>query len=221
MTESTPDGAAPLVAQQVQRYVELMRQHGQPKPIYMSEGGIRCPPFASWLPPDGFDCSAPSGPDTGTGIPLTGLEAAAGLVRGMVEMLSAGVEKVFFYYSGHETGAMPWFSAMANGYYVLLDYDGRPKPTMMAYSALESMLMGAKPAGVMRRDGLTVHAFERHNGAVAVVWSARTRPVSVPPDVPVFDLMGNEMKVPALRWGEPAYVVAPGLKPAQLQESLR
>jgi hypothetical protein len=132
--------------------------------------------------------------------------------------LSGGL---MFNNGGHETGAMPWFSAMANGYYVLLDYDGRPKPTMMAYSGLESMLMGAKPAGVMRRDGLTVHAFERANGAVAVVWSARTRPVSVPPDVPVFDLMANEMKVPALRWGEPAYIVAPGLKPAQLQESLR
>ncbi len=92
---------------------------------------------------------------------------------------------------------------------------------MMAYSALESMLTGAKPAGVMRRDGLTAHAFERASGAVAVVWSARTRPVSVPPNVLVFDLMGNEMKVPALRWGEPAYVAAPGLKPAQLRESLR
>ncbi len=67
---------------------------------------------------------------------MTGLDAVAGLVRGMVEMLSAGVEKVFFYYSGHESGAMPWFSVMANGYSVRLDYDGRPKPRMMAYSAL-------------------------------------------------------------------------------------
>ncbi len=25
---------------------------------------------------------------------------------------------------------------MANGYYVMMDYDGRPKPTMMAYKRL-------------------------------------------------------------------------------------
>jgi hypothetical protein len=42
---------------------------------------------------------------------LTGLDAAAGLVRGIVEMLSARAQKVFYYYSGHESGAMPWFSA--------------------------------------------------------------------------------------------------------------
>ncbi|MGA2659831.1 MAG: carbohydrate binding domain-containing protein [Verrucomicrobiota bacterium] len=221
MTESTTVGEAPLVARQAQRYMELMREHGQPKPIYMSEGGIRCPPFASWLPPDGFERSAPFGPYTGAGLALTGLDAAAGLVRGMVEMLSAGVEKTFYYYSGHGSGAMPWFSTMANGYYVLLDYDGRPKPTMMAYSALESMLVDATPAGVVRRDGLTVHLFGRGSGAVAVAWSARARPLSAPPEVSVFDLMGNEMQSPALNIGEPVYVLAPRLKPAQLLELLK
>ena len=221
ITESVTAEAAPLVARQVQRYVELMREHGQPKPIYMSEGGIRCPPFASWLPTDGFDRSAPFGPSTGAGVALTGLDAAAGLVRGMVEMLSAGAEKVFYYYSGHEVGAMPWFSAMANGYYVLLDYDGRPKPTMMAYSALESMLVDAKPTAVRRRNDLTVHLFGRGNGAVAVAWSAHARPLSLPPGVSVCDLMGNEMPSPTLNAGEPVYVLAPTLKPAQLQEMLQ
>jgi hypothetical protein len=221
LTESTPAGAVPVVARQVQRFVELMRQHGPVKPIYMTEGGIRCPPFASWLPPEGFERSAPFGPDTGAGVPLTGLDAAAGLVRGMVEMLSAGVEKIFYYYSGHGSGAMPWFSTMANGYYVLLDYDGRPKPTMMAYSALESFLADAKPAAVLRHDDLSAHLFERATGAVAVVWSARTRLLQVPPDVSVLDLMGNEMESPTLNAGEPVYVLAPKLKPAQLQALLR
>ncbi|MGO8926287.1 MAG: carbohydrate binding domain-containing protein [Limisphaerales bacterium] len=221
LTESTPAGAVPVVARQVQRFVELMRQHGPVKPIYMTEGGIRCPPFASWLPPEGFERSAPFGPDTGAGVPLTRLDAAAGLVRGMVEMLSAGVEKIFYYYSGHGSGAMPWFSTMANGYYVLLDYDGRPKPTMMAYSALESFLADAKPAAVLRHDDLSAHLFDRANGAVAVVWSTRTRLLQVPPDVSVLDLMGNEMKSPTLNAGEPVYVTAPKLKPAQLQALLR
>jgi hypothetical protein len=220
MTETTTSDATPLVALQVQRFVELMREHGSPKPIYMSEGGMRCPPFASWLPADGFERSAPFGSVLGTGVALSGLDAAAGLVRGMVEMLSAGVDKVFYYYSGHESGAMPWFSAMANGYYVLLDYDGRPKPTMMAYSALETMLTGAKPAGVVRRDGLALHLFGRQKGSVAVAWSVRARQFSVPPAVTAYDLMGNEMKPPALNVNEPVYVVAPGLKPAELEQLL-
>jgi hypothetical protein len=92
---------------------------------------------------------------------------------------------------------------------------------MMAYSALEAMLVDATPAGVVRRDGLTVHLFGRGNGAVAVAWSARARPLSVPPEVSVFDLMGNEMQMPTLNIGEPVYVLAPRLKPAQLSELLR
>jgi hypothetical protein len=178
-------------------------------------------PFASWLLADGFDRSAPFGPSTGAGVALTGLDGAAGLVRGMVEVLSTGVEKLFYYYSGHEAGAMPWFSAMTNGYYVLLDHDGRPKPTMMAYSALESMLGDAKPFGVVRRNGLTVHMFGRGNGAIAVAWSAHARPLSLPPGVSACDLMGNEMPSATLKAGEPVYVLAPTFKPAQLQERLQ
>jgi hypothetical protein len=221
LTESTAASPIPVVAQQVHRYAELMRQRGSVKPIIMTEGGLRCPPFASWLPPEAFDRGAPFGSEAGADLTLTGLDAAAGLVRGMVEMLSAGVEKIFFYYSGGVSGAMPWFSTMANGYYVLLDYDGRPKPTMMAYSALESFLADAKPVKVLRRDGLTAHLFARGQGAVAVLWSARARPLSVPPGASVFDLMGNEMKPPALNAGEPVCLVAPKLTPSQLQSSLR
>ncbi|HWI56629.1 MAG TPA: hypothetical protein VNZ22_05350, partial [Bacillota bacterium] len=221
MTESTPAGATPLVAQQVQRFMELMRQHGPAKPIYMSEGGIRCPPFASWLPREGFERSAPFGSPAGAGEPLTGVEAATGLVRGMVEMRSAGVEKIFYYYSGGAMGAMPWFSTMVNGYYVLLDYDGRPKPTMMAYSALEALLAEAKPIQVARREGLSIHLFASGQGAVAVVWSARERPLPPIAGTSRFDLMGNETKGLTLPAGEPVYVVAPRLTPAQLQTLLQ
>jgi hypothetical protein len=148
------------------------------------------------------------------------LDSAGGLVRGMVEMLSAGVEKIFYYYSGHINGAMPWFSTMANGYYVLLDYDGRPKPTMMAYSALEFFLAAAKPVEVVRRDGTSIHLFAHGEGTVAVLWSVRARPLSVPASTSIFDLMGNEMKTPSLNANEPVYVVAPKLPPAQLKALL-
>jgi hypothetical protein len=221
LTESTEPGVAPVIAKQVERFKDLMRQHGRVKPIYMTEGGIRCPPFASWLPPDGFERSAPFGSEAGAGEPLTSVDAAGGLVRGMVEMLSAGVEKTFYYYSGGVSGATPWFSTVVNGSYVLLDYEGRPKPTMMAYSALESFLAGTKPVRVTRQGGLSVHLFSRDEGAVAVVWSTGARPLFLPAGTSAFDLMGNLLKPPALNPGEPIYIRALDLTPADLEGLLR
>ena len=81
-TQAAAD-AVPVVARQVERFRELMRPYGQPKPIFMSEGGIRCPPFASWLLADGFERSAPfhhAGTETG---PTAGMVALK--VRGAGE----------------------------------------------------------------------------------------------------------------------------------------
>jgi hypothetical protein len=197
-----------------------MRQRGKPRPIYMTEGGLRSPPFASWLPKEGFSRGAPFGSQAGAERPLTGLDAACGMVRGMVQMLSAGVTNICYYYTGGERGAMPWFSAMANGYYVLMDYDGRPKPTMMAYSALEQQLDGATPRGARVRDGLTVHLFAKGSGAVAVAWSQRERSLAIE-NARVLDLMGNQQQEPQLRPGEPVFVVAPHLTPEQLDARLK
>ena len=122
--------------------------------------------------------------------------------------------------AGGERGAMPWFSTMANGYYVLTDYDGRPKPTMMAYSALEQQLDGAAPCGKHVRNGLTAHLFSKGSGAVAVVWGERERSLVVE-GASVLDLMGNEEGEPKLRPGEPVFVVAPRLVPEQLVARLK
>ncbi len=114
---------------------------------------------------------------------------------------------------------MPWFSTMANGYYVLTDYDGRPKPTMMAYSALEQQLDGAVAFGVRRRNGFTTHLFSKGNGSMAVVWSEQERRFAVD-GARVLDLMGTEMTKPVLHSGEPVYVVAPQLPCGQLEPRL-
>ncbi|MBI3921618.1 MAG: hypothetical protein HY318_09395 [Armatimonadetes bacterium] len=206
LTESLSPGDTPLITSHVQRYVELMKERGKVKPIYMTEGGIQCPPFASWLPKEGFSSTA--------------IEAAAGFVKGMVEMLSAGVTNICYYYTGGFQGAMPWFSTMANGYYVLMDYDGRPKPTMMAYSAMEMLLGNAKPVKVLRTTDLTAHLFSKGKGSVAVVWGSRAR--SFPArGVKVVDIMGNAMKSESLRPREPIYMQTPGLPPAKLEALLR
>ena len=219
LTERDASGEPPVITQQVQRFRELMRERGAVKPIYMTEGGLRCPPFASWLPQEGFSRGAPFGSSAAAGDNLTGLDAACGLVRGMVQMLSAGVSGVGYYYTGGARGALPWFSTMANGYYVLMDYDGRPKPTMMAYSALEQQLDGARPAGTSTRGDLTAHLFQKGRGTVAVVWSDRARPLSIK-GASVFDLMGNAEPTPVLRPGEPVYLHAPRLSPEELGRAL-
>lgn len=135
-------------------------------------------------------------------------------------MLSAGVTNICYYYTGGFQGAMPWFSTMANGYYVLMDYDGRPKPTMMAYSAMEMLLGNAKPVKVLRTTDLTAHLFSKGKGSVAVVWGSRAR--SFPArGVKVVDIMGNAMKSESLRPREPIYMQTPGLPPAKLEALLR
>ena len=209
LTEKGAADEEPAMTREVGRFVELMRGHGAVKPVYMTEGGIRCPPFASWLPKEGFVRGAPFGSAVGAESNLTGADAAAALVRGMVQMRSAGVVNICYYYTGGAQGAMPWFSAMANGYYVLTDYDGRPKPTMMAYSALEAMLGEARPVRAISRNGVTLHVFSCGENAVAVAWSETARQLNLPRKVSAFDLMGNEMKRPELRVGEPVYLRAP------------
>jgi hypothetical protein len=220
VTEPAAPGEPPFIEREVGQFAELMRERGKVKPIYMTEGGLRCPPFASWLPQEGFSRGAPFGSQAGASRSLTGVDAACGLVRGMVQMRSAGVVNICYYYTGGVRGAMPWFSTMANGYYVLMDYDGRPKPTMMAYSALEQQLDGASPVGKRERNGLTVHLFARGSGAVAVVWSERERTLAVA-GATVCDLMGNVEPQPRLRPGEPVFVAAPDLTPGELDARLK
>ena len=206
MADPMSPGGPAILTRQVERYIEIMKERNAPKPIYMTEGGIQCMPFASWMPPEGY--TAPC------------IEAAAGCVKGMVEMLSAGVVNVCYYYSGGAKGAMPWFSTMANGYYVLLDYDGRPKPTLMAYSAMEMLLGDAKPVKAFTSGDLSVHLFAKGGGTIAVVWSDRARTLPLH-DAEALDMMGNPMKTPALNLGEPAFIHAPGLTAAQLEGQLR
>ncbi len=220
VTEAAAPGEPTFIEQEVRHFVDLMRDRGKLRPIYMTEGGLRCPPFASWLPKEGFSRGAPFGSQAGAERTLTGLDAACGLVRGMVQMFSAGVANVCYYYTGGDRGAMPWFSTMANGYYVLMDYDGRPKPTMMAYSTLERQLDGTSPRGVRVRNGLTVHLFSKGRGAIAVVWSDRERILAIE-GATVLDLMGNEEQEPRLRPGEPVFVVVPDLAPERLDSRLK
>jgi hypothetical protein len=220
MTEAARPGDPPLIVQQVRRYVELMRARGAVKPIWMTEGGVMSPPFVSWLPREGFPTGSPWAPGESipTGSPV--LRSAAALVKAMVEMRGEGVQVICYYYTGAPNGAMPWFSVIGNGCYVLMDYDGRPKPTMMAYSALSHILGEARLAGSIISSDLTAYVFGRGGGSVAVVWSRRALRLSVR-GAAIYDLMGNRTAGALLRPGEPVYVCAPALAPGELRRRLR
>jgi hypothetical protein len=219
-TKRSGPAVPPSLTRDMRHLKDLMRQHGRVRPIYMTEGGTICPPFASWLPREGFAQGGNASWLPREGFALDGVEAAGALVRGFTEMLSEGSVLTCYYYTAK---APPWFSSMANAHYGLLDYDGRPKPTAMAYSAMELLLDGARYVRLVERDGLTIHVFGKvSNGrpaAVAVVWSDRRRPIS-PRGATVLDMMGNEMTEPVLRPDEPVYVCAPAVAPEQFEEVL-
>jgi hypothetical protein len=200
MAEADTAGKPPDMTERVRGYQTMMAARGLQKPIYMTEGGVRAPPIASWIP-------------LREGIHATSLEATNGLVKGIAEMLSARVVKVFYYDLGPRP---PWHSTIANGAYGLMDYSGRPKATMVAYAVMTRLLAAAEPVSVIRSSRLTVHLFRQRRGAVAIVWTARTRTPAFPRTVQAIDLMGNRMRLPVFRAGEAVYVRAPEMAPEQL-----
>jgi hypothetical protein len=173
------------------------------RPVAVTEAGVLAPPEVSWIP-------------AREGIHDTPLEAAIALVRGDVELISAGATQVFAYYVGRDRG---WFSTLANGAYVLTDNEGRPKATMIAFATLAALLGDAKPAEVSRSDGRVVHAFAGADGAIAVVWGTAAE-LAVPPSVTCFDLMGNASK-PRLSKDEPLYCRASSMTAHDLLAILR
>ena len=128
--------------------------------------------------------------------------------------------KVEFRVKAYDDAAPPQAGVSAAGQVEIVDFDGRPKPTMMAYSALEQQLDGAKPVRSIEHGGLTIHLFAKGRGSIAVVWSEQARRLSVE-GASVLDLMGNPEPEPSLRPGEPVYVSAPRLTPGQLEERLK
>ena len=133
-TEPAASGEPAFVEQEVRHFLDLMHQHGKSLPIYMTEGGIRCPPFASWLPDEGFSRGAPFGSSAGAGRLLTGLDAACGLVRGIARVL--GRRPTSATTTPARWGRCPGFRPY-NGYYVMMDADGRPADD--DFNALSSM----------------------------------------------------------------------------------
>jgi hypothetical protein len=195
------DHTEPALATSLHRLRELMRGANRELPVFVTEAGVRSPPLAATVSPR-------------EGIHDTPVEAASALVRGNVELLSAGASHVIGYYIGRARG---WYSRMANGAYVLTDVEGRPKPTLLAYSVLAAQLSGATPIEVIRSPDRVVHVFDAGRDAVAVIWGTH---VAMPPDLDCVDMFGAAAKAP-LGSGEPLYCRAHANSGRELASRLR
>lgn len=195
----------PQIVNYVEHLKAAMERYGDVKSIIMTEGGVRSPAFDSWIPDGYFKEDARS--------------AAATLAKGFAEMLESGVAKVFYYFTGYDNGASPWYSTMVNGSTVLLDYSGRPKPTMMAYSAMATLLNGSIPVKSVYRSNFTALLFKKSQESIAICWGAKPLHISIT-GTQVFNMMGVPLLGDLSSANEPVLITSNNLDPASLLSEL-
>ncbi len=164
---------------------EAQAKHGQPKPLWDTEGGPSA--VGSWL-----------APETG-GMPTA--QQATFMVRHDVTYMAAGV-RAFYLYAMHTD---PDFGAILN---TTSEYDRSVKPIMAARAVLASLVDGL---GVPTRSepvkGVDLYTYP--GGKVSVLWSYEgdKRAVKVPTGSKVLDVWGNTVKTSGTVsvGGEPIY----------------
>ena len=126
LTEATGPGEPTAIEQEVRHFAALMRDRGTSKPIYMTEGGIRCPPVRLLVASRRFSPQRALWFECRRGAHLDwarcGMRSGA---RHGCRWRSAGVVNICYYYTGKVLGAPPWFSTMAQR---LLRADGLRRP---------------------------------------------------------------------------------------------
>jgi len=133
------------------------------------------------------------------GAPTFSSQAAAVTgARAIANILAAGAEKTFWYWS-------PWESASSirPDRYTWFEYDGQLKPYAAAYAVAAHFLDGTRSVGrITARQHLPVCLFERDEEAVAVLWweadgqtTVGLRPPADRParSIQAFDMMGNPL----------------------------
>ena len=180
----------------------LMRAHGGPKPVWISEWGCYADDDPPCVPPTVGDatmnrCRWPS-------------ERAATehLVKFTAVSFAYGVRKIFF----HAGTCGPINGADAGG--VLFEYGGAPRRMFAGVSAL-TRLLGVPDSCERRveRDGTCAYFFSTGGHTLAIAWrsGAGQRPLKPVPGVIVYDLMGNRVEATAVALGEtPIYLVGAG-----------
>lgn len=179
---------------------KLMRAHGGPKPVWITEWGCYADDDPPCIPQVVGDasmnrCKWPS-------------ERAATehIVKFTAIGFAHGVRKLFF----HAGTCGTINNTDAGG--VLFEYGGAPRQMYAGVAAL-SRLLGVPDACklAVERADLRAYVFQKTGGAVAVVWSGVEQPpeLNLPEGVTACDIMGNELPGRALKLtATPVYLQA-------------
>jgi hypothetical protein len=161
---------------------QLMRAHGGPKPVWITEWGCYADDDPACFPQTVGDatmnrCKWPS-------------ERAATehIAKFTAIAFAHGVRKLFFH-----AGTCGLINHTDAGG-VLFEYGGTPRKMYAGAAALNRLLgVPESCALAIERDDLRAYVFQRQGAAVAVVWSGAERPTALhlPEGVQAFDIMGN------------------------------
>lgn len=178
---------------------ELMRAHGGPKPVWITEWGC----YADDDPP----CIPQTvGDDTMNRCKWRSERVATEhIVKFTAVTFAHGVRKIFFHAGTCGTINGP----DAGG--VLFEYGGEPRKMYAGVAALTKMLgTPDECVKMVNREGLIACVFKDKEHAVAVTWRSdgKSRPLTLGKTVIAFDVMGNEVKLRSVNLGEsPIYLV--------------
>jgi len=175
----------------VAKFSAMMREVGQPKPIWNTEGGPG--ESLSWYWADQES------------LPLV-RQQMAHIVRFDVTQMAAGIPR-FFYYSFYHP------SEIQTKGFGALEQDRSVRPVLVASAVLASLVDGAKCHGrVEMQEGIEAYRFSQKDGStVTAIWSrdGKKHLAKIPEHVRVLDIVGNPVPAEALEVGdEPFYLVS-------------
>jgi hypothetical protein len=178
---------------------QLMRAHGGPKPLWITEWGC----YADDDPP----CLPQSVGDATMNRCRWSSERAATehIVKFTAVAFAHGVRKLFFHAGTCGTINGP----DAGG--VLFEYGGAPRKMYPGVAALTSLLgVPDEFLDKISRAGVTAYVFRVRNRAAAIAWrgAGQPQPLRLAGGVRAYDLMGNPVAKTAAVLGEsPIYVI--------------
>jgi hypothetical protein len=182
----SPEECSPPLSEAMEDLRAAMREEGRELPIWNTEGGIVRPGTAYR-----------TAIEPGSSGRVSAKDGADYLVRAYVENLAAGVER-YFYYSMQSSNLIH-----RNDYTSLLEYDRSPRPAMLAYGIMVSILAGADYVGrVEMPDDVIAHGFEKEGTQIVVLWRPEDTsrefllPFTKGKSFRIRDMMGNMMRLP-------------------------